>query len=500
MDAEMIYKETDEVKRAFASFTSLKIIDIERLTSGNVNDTYKITAASCDENNSENVTATEVEPQNRHKSEVGAATEGTTKIRHKSEAGAAIEGARKIENKTATEAATEAGNKSDTESKKKTYILQRMNRYAYESPERVMENVSVIGDYLKQNGIAIRIPEYCRNLKGGYLSELSFQKNGDASENKGEADIWRLCDFIDSTTYNKTVDTAIVREAGAAFGRFEASLRNFDPECLNTVIQGFHDTGKRYGRLLAAYADNTDFKATITGIDDINLQSVSHVISGETNIGYIEASAVSAEIKQQVRDLLSYLLSVRSKACTLTDLRNAGKLPLRVTHNDTKINNVLFEKDCRDENPINVNEKISSPRAIAIIDLDTCMPGLVADDFGDGIRYAAGITEEGRITFNFDNFKAFSEGFIPQVASYLTPLEKDTLYLAPFSMAVELAVRYLTDFLEGNRYFHTDYYLQNLDKSRQQAELSRQMLEREKDIRQVIEAQSVTLLSFSPYH
>ena len=162
-------------------------------------------------------------------------------------------------------------------------------------------------------------------------------------------------------------------------------------------------------------------------------------------------------------------LSVEQQACTLTDLLDQGELPLRVTHNDTKINNVLF-------NPADNN-------AMVVIDLDTVMPGLMGHDFGDAIRFAANRVEEDcpepeKAGVDFTIFRAFAEGFLEKTAGTMTDKEVDTLALSCFVLTSELAVRFLDDYIRGDLYFKTRSPEHNLERARCQIALARDMLEK----------------------
>ena len=155
-----------------------------------------------------------------------------------------------------------------------------------------------------------------------------------------------------------------------------------------------------------------------------------------------------------------------------------GELPYRVTHNDTKCNNVLFDK--------NTNKKL------CVIDLDTVMPGLVAFDYGDAIRCIANLAKEdekdlSKVKLDLNRFKAFTKGFLSLVGDKLTDKEKETLYLGPISIATELALRFLTDYLEGDVYFKTDYLEHNLDRARCQLELAKDMLLKKEKMKEIID-------------
>ena len=252
-----------------------------------------------------------------------------------------------------------------------------------------------------------------------------------------ESGFWRLFNYIPSNTYNSTENLRIIRNAGEAFGEFQMLLSDFDAARLYETIPDFHNTKKRYEKLIA------DAQADPFG----------------------RLAEAQAEY--------DWLLSVRRQACRLTELYEAGELPLRVTHNDTKINNVLFDKD--------------TDEALVVIDLDTVMPGLVGHDFGDAIRFAANYVEEDcpdaeKAGLNMEVFRAFAEGFLRHTASALTEKEIETLPLSCFALACELATRFLDDYLLGNPYFKTDYPKHNLTRTRCQVALAKDMLQKMDEI------------------
>ena len=185
-----------------------------------------------------------------------------------------------------------------------------------------------------------------------------------------------------------------------------------------------------------------------------------------------------AEAKPEI----DWLLSVEDKACMLTDMFERGELPLRVTHNDTKINNVLFDEKTDD--------------AIVVIDLDTVMPGLVGHDFGDAIRFAANFVEEdcadaNKAGVNMDVFRAFTDGFMSAVGNSLTQNEVDTLALSCFALACELATRFLDDYILGSPYFKTDYPEHNLVRTRCQIALAKDMLNKMDEMNSVVKEYAV---------
>ena len=303
------------------------------------------------------------------------------------------------------------------EGKEKAFLVQNVNTYAFRNPVGLMDNID-------------KVTEHIRAKKPGQLA-LHFHHTADRKTYVIDGkNFWRMTNYVPSVTYNTVTDLEIVRNAGEAFGIFQMDLADFDIAQLNETIPGFHDTRKRYADFLEAVKQD---KAGRAG---------------------------------QVQEEIDYLLSVQDLACTLTDLQKAGKLPLRVTHNDTKINNVLFH-------PVD-------KRAMIVIDLDTVMPGLMGHDFGDAIRFAANFAEEDcreldRVGVNLEVFRAFTEGFLSKTAKTMTEMEVKTLALSCFVLTAELATRFLADYLDGDLYFKTNAPDHNLVRTRCQIALAKDM-------------------------
>ena len=304
-----------------------------------------------------------------------------------------------------------------TEGKTKSFLLQNVNTYVFKDPVKVMENIDIVTEHIR------------RKLSGEQV--LHFHHTADRKTYLIDGDnFWRVTNYIPSSTYGAAGDLEIVRSAGTAFGSFQNLLSDVDIHQLHVTIPDFHNTRSRYEKLRAAVA-----------ADPLCLAG-------------------------SVQDALDYLWAVEDLACTLTDLCTQGDLPLRVTHNDTKINNVLFEKD--------------GSKALVVVDLDTVMPGLVGHDFGDAIRFAANYVEEDSkdahlAGVNLDVFRAFTEGFLEKTAGTLTQKEIDTLALSCFVLTVELAVRFLADYIMGSPYFKTLYPEHNLVRCRTQFRLAAEM-------------------------
>ena len=299
----------------------------------------------------------------------------------------------------------------------KSFLIQNVNTYAFRNPIGLMENIDHVTEHIRAK---------CPNKKA-----LHFHHTVDRKTYVVDGkDFWRMTNYIDSITYGMVKDPLIVRNAGIAFGEFQEELSDFDITLLHETIPGFHNTRKRFADLEAS----------------VEKDSVGRV--GE------------------VREEIAFLESVKDQACTLTDLQHAGKLPLRVTHNDTKINNVLFDKD--------------TGKPVVVIDLDTVMPGLIGHDFGDAIRFAANKAEEDcaspeQAGVDLDVFKAFAEGFLSKTARTLTDTELDTLAMSCFCLTAELASRFLDDYIQGDPYFKIRSPRHNLERTRCQIALAKDM-------------------------
>ena len=320
------------------------------------------------------------------------------------------------------------------EGKPKSFLVQNVNTYAFRNPIGLMDNID-------------KVTEHIRAKKPGQLA-LHFHHTADRKTYVVDGNnFWRMTNYVPSVTFNAVTDLDILRNAGMAFGEFQMDLADFDITELIETIPGFHNTRQRYETFQTAVQENKAGRAA------------------------------------QVQEEIDFLLSVQDKACKLTDLQMAGKLPLRVTHNDTKINNVLFHPESND--------------AMIVIDLDTVMPGLMGHDFGDAIRFAANFVEEDcreyeKVGVNLEVFRAFAEGFLSKTAKTMTETEADTLALSCFVLTAELATRFLADYLDGDLYFNIKYPDHNLVRARCQIALAKDMLkhmdEMEKIIRDCIAA------------
>ncbi len=312
--------------------------------------------------------------------------------------------------------------------KPKSYIVQRVNTYVFKNPVQVMDNIDLVTEHL--------------HLRAPKKRSLHFHHTADRKTYVfGENGFWRLFNYIPSNTYNATENLRIIRNAGEAFGEFQTLLSDFDAGRLYETIPDFHNTRKRYEKLVA------------------------------------DAQADPMGRLAEARAEYDWLLSVRERACRLTELHEAGELPLRVTHNDTKINNVLFDRE--------------TDEALVVIDLDTVMPGLVGHDFGDAIRFAANRVEEDcpeadKAGVNMEVFRAFTEGFLGRTAATLTQGELDTLAQSCLSLTCELATRFLDDYLLGDPYFKIRDPKHNLVRTRCQVALAKDMLRNMDEMERIV--------------
>ncbi len=311
----------------------------------------------------------------------------------------------------------------------KSFLVQNVNTYAFRQPVGLMQNIDLV-------------TEHIRSKKPGQMA-LHFHHTYDRKTYVIDGEnFWRMTNFIPSITYNTVRDFTILSNAGKAFGEFQTELADFDIGLLIETIPNFHNTRDRYAKLKAAAQRN------------------------------------AAGRLEEVREELDWLLGVEDLACRLTDMQMSGELPLRVTHNDTKINNVLFHPETRE--------------AMVVIDLDTVMPGVMGHDFGDAIRFAANFVEEDcpeydKVGVDLEVFRAFAEGFLSKTAKTLTKNEADTLALSCFALTAELAVRFLDDYIQGDPYFKINYPEHNLVRTRCQIALAKDMLSKMEQMNAIVQ-------------
>lgn len=315
------------------------------------------------------------------------------------------------------------------------YIVQGVNTNVFKDPYPMMRNIELVTTHIRQ--------AVARQGGDPSRSTLNFHRTVDGSlllPFKGG--VFRLSDYIhDSVAYNCGATAAIMNKAGMGFGTFESQLADFDAAQLTETIPNFHNTKLR----IEAF-EKTLGKDPL-GRTALCMKEVEHVLEG------------------------------KEKACTMCDMLERGELPLRVTHNDTKTNNILFDKNTHE--------------FLAVIDLDTVMPGLLAYDAADTIRFSANTAAEDekdlrKVSLDLGLYEAFLEGFLEKTAHFMTSLEKETLVLGIQTIVYEQALRFLDDYIAGDVYYKTSRPRHNLDRARCQLALYDDMKRKESQMNSIV--------------
>ena len=302
----------------------------------------------------------------------------------------------------------------------RSYILQKINKNVFRNPLTVMNNiVSIIGHFASQLKPDDETPR-------GML-ELIPANDGALWHVDENGDYWRVYTFIaDSVCYQRTENLSLFKESGFAFGKFQRSLSDFPAASLGVTIPDFHDTPKRY----------------------------------ITYRNAVQADACGRD-KEAAREI-DFVMDREARAGVLMERHREGLLPLRVTHNDTKLNNVLFDRRTK--------------RSLCVIDLDTVMPGFSVTDFGDAIRFGATTADEderdlSKVSFSLGLFEAYAEGYLFACGDHLDENEIECLCDGAYIITLECGMRFLTDHLSGDIYYRIDYPGHNLDRCRTQFKL-----------------------------
>ena len=311
----------------------------------------------------------------------------------------------------------------------KHYILQKMNRSIFTKPVELMENVSGVTAWLKK-----KIQENGGDVERETLN-LVMTKDGLPYYVDEDGEYWRVYLFIENATcYDMVKDEEDFYQSAVAFGHFQRLLADYPAETLHETIVNFHNTVDRLDKFKTAVEKDICHRA--------------------------------ADVEKEIQ----FVLDRTELAHVLCDMQDQGKLPLRVTHNDTKLNNVLFDA--------------TAGEAICVIDLDTVMPGLAHYDFGDSIRFGANTAAEdeadlSKVSLDLEYFGAYAKGFLSQAGESLTQTEIDQLAFSAQLMTFECGMRFLTDYLNGDTYFKTAYPEHNLVRARNQfalvADMERKM-------------------------
>lgn len=296
------------------------------------------------------------------------------------------------------------------------YILQKINTKVFPDVDNLMENIVNVTDFLIKKGVVTL--EVIKTSDGRAFAERNSQ-------------YFRMYTFIEnSVTYQMSESIEIFEESGFAFGSFQKHLADFDASVLHEIIPDFHNTPKRFNDFLDAYKAD--------------------------KCGRLKLCRAEAD----------FILERRNSLSKVTDGIREGRIPLRVTHNDTKLNNILIDLD--------------TGKSKSIIDLDTVMPGSLLYDFGDSIRFGASTAEEDepdteKVHFDINLYNAYKNGFIRAMGDAVTIAETELMPYSAYLMTIECGMRFLTDYLSGDTYFKTKYPDHNLVRCRTQLKLVSEM-------------------------
>ncbi|MEG1790871.1 MAG: phosphotransferase [Clostridia bacterium] len=316
------------------------------------------------------------------------------------------------------------------------FVLQKINTCVFKDVVGLMQNMSTVTDYLHQKLIELgKNPDI-------YSLTIVKTQDGNSYFNCGDGDFYRCTKFINGAEINEASDNE--RQffcAGKAFGQFQQLMSDFDASKLFETIPNFHNTLNR--------------------LDNLKVSTKKDVLN---RLQYCQAE-------------VGFFLDRANYASVVVDGIKNGLIPLRVTHNDTKSNNVLLD--------LKTNEPL------AVLDLDTVMAGSILYDFGDAIRFGAstGVEDEIdllKVSFSMKLYKAFVEGFISEVCDCLSDEEVNLMYFGAMLMTYECGMRFLTDFLDGDVYFKTSRINHNLDRARTQIKLLSEMETQKCEMKQAV--------------
>ncbi|MBC8488872.1 MAG: aminoglycoside phosphotransferase family protein [Bacteroidetes bacterium] len=322
------------------------------------------------------------------------------------------------------------------EAGEKKYLLQRINHKVFKDIEGLTYNIVNVTDHIRNKINSFQNDDPLRKTL-----RLIKSLNGKYFVTDDDGNFWRLFDFIEEgRSYDLVENSGIAYEGGKAYGRFINLLSDFPAKILVETIPDFHNIEFRL---------NNFWKA-------IKLDQTNRV--------------------KNVADEIKFIKERANEMKLVLKLGKEGKIPLRVTHNDTKINNVLFNKD---------------GKAICVIDLDTVMPGYVHYDFGDSIRTFANTADEdesdlSKVNINLDYFTAFAKGFLKETKLNLNTTEIETLAFSAKLMTFIIGLRFLTDYIYGDKYYKIKYPGHNLQRARVQFKLLESLEEKYIEMQRII--------------
>lgn len=317
------------------------------------------------------------------------------------------------------------------------YILQKINVNVFKNPQEVMENIASVTAHLRKKIIAAGGDPERETLN------LIPTKSGDLYHLGETGDFWRAYKYIEGAkTYQTVQDPKHFYHAGKTFGRFQVLLRDFPAETLHETIPNFHNTVKRLADFRQAVAD--------------------------------DACGRLAEVQKEV----DFILERAEDTRVVVDAIAEGTIPLRVTHNDTKFDNIMIDDE--------------TGEGICVLDLDTVMPGSALYDFGDAIRFGASTAAEdeqdlSKVNLDLELFAEFTKGYLSNGPDFLTPGELEHLAFSAKLMTLECGMRFLGDHLNGDVYFRIHRPGHNLDRARTQLKLVADMEAKFAEMKRIVE-------------
>lgn len=322
------------------------------------------------------------------------------------------------------------------ENGKKRYILQRMNKDIFTRPVELMENICGVTSWLRR-----KIQENGGDPLRETLNMVPT-RSGESFYVDTLGDYWRCCLFIEQADcFDQVESREDFYQSAVAFGNFQNLLADYPAETLHETIENFHNTVERFRKFKEVLAADPCGRAA------------------------------------GVREEIQFVLEREELAHVLVDQQESGMLPLRVTHNDTKLNNIMIDQE--------------SGKAICVIDLDTVMPGLAVNDFGDSIRFGASTAAEdeqdiSKVWCDLELFEVYTRGFVEGCKGALTERELDMLPMGAILMTFECGMRFLTDYLDGDHYFKIHREGHNLDRCRTQFKLVKDMEEKLAQMNEIV--------------
>ena len=319
----------------------------------------------------------------------------------------------------------------------KRYVMQMVNTDIFKKPDEVMENIVNVTAHIRKGLEAKGIDPDRRTLN------VIWTKSGKWGHVDRRGIYWRMYDFVeDSECYMQVESAEMFEKVGFAFGKFQRQLADFDASVLHESIPNFHNTEWRFANLEKAIAENKSGRA--------------HLVSDEIKFA-LDRKNITSFINNSIAD---------------------GSIQLRVTHNDTKLNNIMIDRE--------------SGEGICVIDLDTVMPGSVLADFGDSIRFGASSAAEDetdldKVYCRLDMFESYAKGFIEGLEGSLSESEIRALPMGALILTYETGIRFLSDYLDGDTYFRVSYPNHNLDRARNQFKLVADMEEKMAEMNTIIE-------------